>query len=151
MINQVQAGLILFYSCIDNLSWLNRKHESKGVTKSDFCDWVSLYYLHRLNRDVSAIDLYAARCALIHSGTPDSLLSKEMRARKIFYSYGKGEPDELSYLIRSRGKNDFVVLHVDEMIDAFEKSITDFLCQDERMQVFIERSKSLFIDIRIIE
>jgi len=54
-------ALILMYSAIDTMAWLNRDEEHEDVTRSDFILWVETFLLPDSGLSCTAIDLYAAR------------------------------------------------------------------------------------------
>ena len=84
-------GLVVLYSAIDTLAWVNLP--SGDVTRTAFKDWVDQYMLSTYPLPCTAEDLYAARCALLHSHTAESKSSREGNARQIFY-YGKDRSKE---------------------------------------------------------
>jgi hypothetical protein len=72
----VRAGyytqaLILLYSAIDALSWVNRA--SGDVIRSDFSEWVRESMDPGLNLGCTPEDLYVARCGLLHLWVPETL------------------------------------------------------------------------------
>lgn len=73
--NHYQQALVVLYAEIDTLSWVNL--EEGDVSRKDFCNWVSKYLKPEVNLGCTAEDLYAARCALLHSGTAESKMSSE--------------------------------------------------------------------------
>jgi hypothetical protein len=78
-------ALVLFYSAIDGLAWLCMPADKEEVTRDDFVGWVDTYLVPGSDLPCDAWDLYAARCALLHSGTSSSRLSKNAKACEVFY------------------------------------------------------------------
>lgn len=76
------SALILIYSFIDRMAWLNVDDVSNG---NDFKNWVNQYLLPQANFLCTADDLWGARCALLHTGTVVSKDSKNGKARKVQY------------------------------------------------------------------
>lgn len=77
-------GLLLLYAGIDIMAWLNRPKSHADVQRSDFVEWAEKYLLPGTKLACSAIDLYAARCSLLHSYTAESRLSREGKAKQVF-------------------------------------------------------------------
>src|SRR5262245_2928115 len=74
-------ALLLAYSLIDISGWLNS--DEKRV-KVRFTDWVEKYMLPSSNLRCSSLELYAARCGLLHSYSASSNVKN---VRKIFYTW----------------------------------------------------------------
>jgi len=66
-------ALILIYSGIDTAGWLDSSEDY--ATRTSFMDWVDAYLLKAKPLQCTAMDLYAARCGLLHTFTPDSKLT----------------------------------------------------------------------------
>lgn len=85
-----ESALMLLYAAIDQMAWLSISDEVAGG--KEFKEWVNRYMFAR-NRvgleQVSANDLWAARCGLIHTAAPESKdYFHRPPVRKIFYSIG---------------------------------------------------------------
>ncbi len=100
-LNHSESALILLYSFIDRMSWLSVDGDSSG---SDFKMWVESYLLPQGEISCTANDLWAARCALLHTGSVEARDTKKGSARKIHYSTGallmrpETVPDDEVYL-----------------------------------------------------
>ena len=120
--------LILIYSTIDILSWLNRPASNPDVTKNDFISWANQYLLPGSTLMCSSIDLYAARCGIVHSYQAESKLSREGKAKQIWYAWGKGDVTRLMTKIHQAKLNGIAVaVHVEELFKALEQGISNFL------------------------
>jgi len=81
--NLLMPALVLIYSGIDTFAALNRKATKDKVTRDDFIEWCNLYFLPSNNNlKCNGRDLYAARCAVLHTYTAVSDLSKNMKLQK---------------------------------------------------------------------
>lgn len=78
-------ALTLMYSLIDALSWLSSTSNNTKI-RDRFTLWVDKYLLKGGNLECSALDLYAARCAIIHTLTSDSNLSENGYAKRAIYT-----------------------------------------------------------------
>jgi len=111
-------ALILIYSAIDTTGWLDSLAEFS--TKDDFIRWVNNYLLKAKPLKCTAIDLYAARCGLLHTFTPNSKLSFSEKARIISYAWGKAKAEDMQRVMDHKNKtNHSVVVHVDELYQAW--------------------------------
>jgi len=81
-----EPTLILLYSGIDAMAWLDREVDKSDVTARDFISWCDRYLLDPADEQLRSEDLYAARCGLLHSHTGESRRHREGKAVKLFYS-----------------------------------------------------------------
>jgi hypothetical protein len=61
-------ALILIYSGIDTVGWLDSSEDY--ATRTSFMKWVDAYLLQAKPLQCTALELYAARCGLLHTFTP---------------------------------------------------------------------------------
>ena len=109
----IGPALILIYSSIDTCGWLDSY--CAFATRASFTDWTENYLLTAKTLQCSALDLYAARCGLLHTLTPDSQLSAHGKARRICYAWGKGKAQDLQRIIDlSNKRSTYVAVHVAE-------------------------------------
>ena len=89
-----ESALILIYSFIDRMAWLSVEGDSWG---GDFKKWVESYLLPQDNFLCNANDLWAARCALLHTGSAEARDTQNGKARKIYYTTGSAlvKPDTI--------------------------------------------------------
>ena len=74
-------ALMLVYATIDGMAWCARKHAEGDVTENDFTGWVETYMFQGSSSgELTAVDLYAARCAMLHSQIAESRKSKHAAA-----------------------------------------------------------------------
>ena len=120
-------SLILIYSGIDTMAWLNRDKTHEDNDRTDFKNWVDNYLLPDSGLNCSAIDLYAARCAILHSYTAQSLLSRAGKARKIYYVWGSTAGDELQkYIDLSYESGKTIALSINMLNEAFKTGVKRF-------------------------
>ena len=89
-------ALILIFSAIDVAGWLSAVSPSASP-RSRFTGWVARYLLPFSNLDCSAIELFAARCGIVHNFSSESDLSRGCRGkiRQIVYSWGDADFEAL--------------------------------------------------------
>ena len=92
------SALVLLYSAIDITSWLAADDLNASV-RAYFTTWVEKYLLSAIPLGITALELYAARCGLIHTFTPDSRLVEQGKARRIVYAWGTAKSTDLQELI----------------------------------------------------
>jgi hypothetical protein len=68
-------SLVLLYSAIDTVAWACKP--DGDTSGSEFCAWVEKYMRPEARLGCTAVDLYAARCAVVHSGRSESRLSRK--------------------------------------------------------------------------
>jgi len=120
--------LILIYSSIDILAWLNRPVTHPDVIRSDFIFWVDKYLLPGSNLNCSSLDLYAARCGIVHSYTAESKLSREGKAKQIWYAWGKADARGLENRIQhAKLDNIAVAVQVEELFNALKSGFASFI------------------------
>lgn len=117
------SAVKLIYSGIDNLAWLTREHDRPDVEKKDFLDFVDKYLLPDSGLTCSSEELYSARCGLLHSNTAESGISRSGRARYLSYATGLSPEDRGYEQIRPESRGRHVVVHVDRLYKAYDRSI----------------------------
>jgi hypothetical protein len=115
---------MLIYSGIDIIASLERKKGEK--TKDSFTRWVDEYLIKSVPLPCTALELYAARCGILHTLTDESDLSKKGHARKIIYAWGTGKAGDLQKTAQYLGHN-CIAIHISELIIAFKKGVEFFL------------------------
>ena len=86
-----EQALALIYSGIDTLGLLDAPPGVIDATRSTFMPWCETYIIPRVQSvegdPLTAIDLYAARCGVLHASTPVSNLGRKGDAREIWYQF----------------------------------------------------------------
>jgi len=149
------SGLILLYSLIDIMAWLSRDQHDADSTKSDFIRWVEEFLLPGSSLPCTAEELYSARCSIIHSYAPEwgTSMSYQGEVKKIYYVWGKARKDTLEghVNISSEKKDENIVLHLDDLINALKIAIqrfNDSLTYNRALfELIDDRSKKFFISV----
>jgi len=119
------SALVLLYSAIDTAGWLDS--EQPYATSNSFTTWAEKYLLEAVALDCTAIDLYAARCGLLHTFTPESRLTVSRKARRICYAWGDASVEEVETIIHKKGKSrDYVAVHFDDLHEALRLGLLAF-------------------------
>jgi hypothetical protein len=128
-LRQHLPALVLIYTLIDSLAWSAADRTQSSVRKR-FEAWVSVWLLPHLAprvADVTATDLYAARCAVLHTLTGDSDLSRAGEARRVLYAWGNADTQILRSAIDDAKLADHVAIHYDDLFTALWHAVDDFL------------------------
>jgi hypothetical protein len=121
--------LVLLYSGMDVAASLETSNGSSVGSRFEY--WVERYMLNGRTLNCSARDLYAARCAVVHTFTPTSDLSKNGKARVIGYAFGPAEVEKLDQAGVLLGRTGQVNVHVGELIKAFRLGFADYMKEVE--------------------
>jgi hypothetical protein len=122
----LEPALILLYSCIDVLASFDRGPSAKH-DRNTFMAWVDKYLLPIPDSDVTSIDIYAARCGLLHSYSPDSDLTAGGKARHIAVAWGTGNDIDLRLIFAGQGLDVVcAVVHADKLVSALQSAVGRF-------------------------
>jgi hypothetical protein len=122
--HRVLPTLALLYTAIDVLASLERRRD-EGV-QSAFVRWTEEFLIAGQMLPYSAMDLYAARCGILHAYTADSDLAKRGKAKLILYAWGRANADFLTRTIAVSGMP-AIGVHLDDLVAAFHLAVTRFL------------------------
>ena len=144
----INPALVLIYSCIDTLAYLDREESEEEVTKRCYIRWVNKFLLPNSNLNCRAEDLYGARCALIHTSTAESSMSKKGKARMIYYASGNAKIDPLKKFIEKQLPNKKIrIVHANTLYMALLDSIARYLrylAKDKvKIVLFTKRSEKI--------
>lgn len=119
-------SLILIYSAIDIAGWLNSENPNEKVIDS-FTNWVDRYMLPAKPLECTALDLYGARCGLLHNLSPDSTQSKYGKVRKILYASKCIELSKLQEMIKLANISNCVVIKSGDLIKSYRLGLDAFM------------------------
>ena len=119
-------ALILIYSAIDTVGWLDSCDEFSSTTS--FVNWVDAYLLKAKALRCTSLELYAARCGLLHTFTADSKLSSQRMARRIVYAWGRASTGDLQRTIDVISKSqEYVAVHANDLHEAWRLGVGQFV------------------------
>lgn len=147
--------LMLIYVGIDSMAWLVRPIGQKLVKGPDFIKWVEEHFPAPFKIKYQGVDLFAARCGVVHGATSQSKLSDDGQAREIYYTWGVEPADEFHEVVQSASAatggakfRNVIVLRIDDLFEAYTSALASFMNkieQDARTAALVEeRSKFLF-------
>src|SRR6266702_6028978 len=112
--NRLLPCLTLLYSGIDVMASLDALPNE--ANQASFVRWVDRYL--SIN-DCTPLDIYAARCGIVHTFAADSRLARDGKAKKIAYAWGTGKVEKLKLASLALGRQDWQCLHIGELVIAF--------------------------------
>ena len=120
----VLPTLALIYTGIDVVSALERTDTDR--VQDHFIRWTGQYLIPHLDTHITALDIYGARCGVLHSFSPTSNLSRGKKARPIAYAWGNANVREIRAAAR-RLNADMPALHLTALAKAFRLAIVDWI------------------------
>lgn len=61
------SSVVLIYAGIDAMAFLSMPDKQEDVTRKDFVDWVDAFLKFNSANEVSGLELYGARCGMVHN------------------------------------------------------------------------------------
>ena len=122
-------ALVLMYSTIDTCGLLDAPPQQSTSTGDSFKKWVVKYVLKDPSLEFNEIDLWGARCSMLHTFTSESNLSKEGKARELIYFKSDNANSIETQKIRSFSNQATNHLAVDYsvLLDSFMKGLRCFV------------------------
>jgi hypothetical protein len=118
-------ALVLIYTGMDVMANLSRPQEKEQANRRDFEIWAETYMDCMARFGVSGLDLYAARCAIVHSYTFDSALSRNRMARRIIYAWGNKKVEGPNAVLAHVGFREKMI-KIEDLFLAFATGIDTF-------------------------
>lgn len=119
-------AIILLYTVIDGMSWLATLNPNTGVRKR-YCKWVRDWVLPEHDFEIQAVDLYAARCGVLHTLTYESDLYAKGEARPIAYTFGSADDWVIRQAIATSPIPQCAIVDLDVLIQAVLRGGAKFL------------------------
>lgn len=118
------AALVLAYSGIDTMAFLNMSAARTDVMRSDFIEWAGKYIHLPVDSQLTGRDLYAARCSVLHGGAY-SRLSRGGECRPIRH-FARGSDLDMA-ANAPPSEEEAVVISVEDFVAAFFLGVDAFL------------------------
>lgn len=134
------SAVILIYAGIDTMAYLNMATGQEDVGKDDFVQWADRYVHFPCEEQVSGLELYGARCGMLHTHSITSRLSRQGSIRLIGYM-DKSVP-EVSY--NPSVSKDLVLVSIRALADAFFSGVDRFL-----VELFADKEKAPLAEQRL--
>jgi len=109
--------LILIYTLMDSYAWATSEKKSNDVRRR-FEEWTDKWVLSQKTLLCTATELFAARCAVLHTLTSQAELTKSGKVRQVTYAWGTADSAQLQASLDALGKKNIVAIHVNDLFDA---------------------------------
>jgi len=123
-------ALILIYVGIDVFGALGRPVGQKRRGQKDFLAWANRYMVKPKRLPVTPLELYGARCGLLHALSAESDLSRDGKVRPVQYAWGNREVEQANATIAEIKKRKpeltAVMIKVEHLADAFTDGLVSF-------------------------
>ncbi len=140
----LEGGLKLVFAGVDTMAFLGLPHEAIEVTRADFVAWCDRYLRVPGRETVSSLELYGARCGLLHCHSGESRASREGRARVIQWM-DRGSP----VIYRPDLDPDLVFVSIEALaesfFDAVDRYLVELFCEPTRAEVANSRLQRMFV------
>lgn len=118
----VLPSITLLYSSIDVLGFLGS--DETYATRKTFIEWTEKYMDSFLKATgIQGIDLYSARCGVLHTGQAPSALVDSGTARELWYRF---EGESHVNMMTNTAKPS-VLIDVEELVESFKSGIQGFI------------------------
>jgi hypothetical protein len=139
-----RATILLIYSAIDVMAFLNMPASQSDVNRKDFIDWAERYLKFPGRTQLAGADLYGARCGVLHTYSEQSKMSRDGKCRMLVYVADMpGDP------VRDAGHQKYILVSIAGLKTALFTAIDLFLVSiftsPQRAQITEKRLQKLLI------
>ena len=134
------SAVILIYSGIDTMAYLSMPDGREDVKGPDFIKWADGYISFPCKEQVTGLELYGARCGMVHTYSIASRLSRQGKCRQI--GYVDQSVPEVSY--NPAISTDLVIVSISALAEAFFAGVDKFLVNS-----FADKDKAKTIEKRL--
>lgn len=137
------SAVVLIYAGIDAMAYLSMPEGNNDVTREDFVQWVNTYLEFQSVNRVSGLELYGARCGMVHKYGVFSRLSRRGQVRVIGYV----DEAQEDVMIDETGESSLVLISIRGFAFAFRNAIQRFIDEgskdDEKRSLIRRRIRDL--------
>ena len=134
------SGVFLILCGVDAMAYLEMPASQDDVTRGDFVRWAERYIKFPCKEQLTGLDLYGARCAMLHNYSTASHLSGKGKCRQVGYM-DKSVP-EVCFV--PNVSKDLVLVSVPALADAFFSGVDKFL-----VDLFANKNKAPIAEQRL--
>ena len=146
----ILPALVLIFTAIDSIAWAASEDDNSGVGNR-FQSWVNTWMLQKYPLPCTAIELYAARCGVLHTLTPNADLNKDKNIRRISYAWGTANQKDLEESINRLEFPGLVAVHVNDIYSSLKNGFDDYIESLDKdlpkRERFIQKVSTHFVDI----
>ena len=115
--------VILIYAGMDAMAFLSMPASQQDVTRKDFIDWAEKYIHFPCKEQLAGLELYAARCGMLHNYSIISNLSRAGKCRELGYVVYE-VPEVIYYPEKA---SDLVMVSITGLAEAFFRGVDRFI------------------------
>lgn len=132
------SAVSLIFVAIDSLAALARPIGQVSTTRADFLNWSERYLRPTEAFGCASLDLYAARCGVLHTHSPESGLAHRGESRRLVYEWRNGPSADTIIPLPENA----VVIHVEALHETFGEATRLFLIDSVMDREVRERVES---------
>lgn len=121
------SAVTLIFSAIDALAALTRPAAQSKTDRCVFIQWAERYLVPAASLGCSAIDLYAARCGVLHLYSSESNLAVQGTARQLVYQWRSGPAVDAVFEVPAGA----LVVQVEALHRVFKNAVRQFIIDAE--------------------
>lgn len=121
------SAVTLMFAAVDALAALRRPIGQQDTTRMDFIAWVDRYLNPQRTLDCTAVDLYAARCGVLHTYSAESRLERQGEARRVIYQWRGGPAADAMHPMPPNA----LVISVEQLHEVLIAGVQEFLVDSE--------------------
>jgi hypothetical protein len=140
--NRLRAAVMLIYAGMDAMAFLDMPAGQEDVTRNDFILWANRYLRFPCKEQITGEDFYGARCALLHSYSLNSRMSRQKKCRIVGY-LDRAVP-EVRYAPQI--STELVLVSIAGLKKAFFEGVNGFL-----IGAYADKKKATIVDARLQE
>jgi hypothetical protein len=127
--NAPTGAVLLTYCAMDAMAFLSMPEGKQKLESSDFKNWVRKYMKTDSVQpyQYNEVDLYGARCGIVHTYGAESDLSRENKSKKLVYMQ-----NGFKHFYDPTKEPDLVVLGMNLFIQDFYDAVDKFLADIEK-------------------
>jgi len=117
------SAVILILSAIDSMAYLGMPPGQEDVTRDDFVKWADKYIKLPCDQQLTGLDLYGARCGMLHAYSTTSRLQRQGKCRHVTYA-DRAIPQ---IIYDPEVSPDLVIVSVEALAQAFFEGVNKFV------------------------
>lgn len=143
------SAVILIYSGIDTMAYLTMPGNQTDVRRDDFVQWCAKYIRFPGQEQITGLELYSARCGMLHTYGVESRLTRDGQCRKLAYM------DRSVPAIRYSQSVDpnLVLVSIEALAKAFcdgiDRFLVDLFADSARAAVAEQRLQQLVVPLPV--
>jgi len=135
---RILSALVLLYSGIDVVASLERG--TRETVRDAFVRWSDEYLLKAYQLGCTSLELYAARCGVVHTFSAISELSRRRKVRQAIYAWGNQKSGTLDHAAKIIGHHDVVAVHVNDLVEGFRRAVAAYFDDLEKSNLTRQRT-----------